>query len=214
MAEPTSSNRLFIWLSIPAVMLLGAVAFLLARPALAPRLEAFPDLAKLTAPPPPPVVEEAPVEATPEPEPEEPQRVPLTYEQIETMLAPLPEQVLTLIEDGRQEIRDKQYKSLGSSDRAQASRSQRFFQIWGRTWNNRLDRLVEVTPPMEDCRIHAALEPACVLLEDVYGLLREVPGIATVKDGRTIIDSAQQLVEDFLNPPEVEEEDEELVTEP
>jgi hypothetical protein len=206
MADPSRPPGLLTWGTTAAVIAAGALALYLVRGALLPRLEMLPDLAGRAAPEPPPPVE-TPV-AAPEPEPEEPPPPRLTYEQIETMLAPLPGRVLELIAEGREDLKAKEYRDMDSEDEVVASRSRRFFQTWGRTWLNRLGQLEKATPPWEDCRIHAALEPTCALLVRVYDLLRELPSVTATEDGTAILDSGEQVVEEFLNPPPPEEEGE------
>lgn len=207
MADSDRSPALLTWGMTAAVVVAGALALYAVRDALLPRLAFIPDLGNLNPPEPPPVVE-TPVEPEPEPEPEEPAGPQWTYEQIEAMLAPLPARVLELVAEGREDLESNEFKDLGSEDANLASRSRRFFQNWGRTWLNRLGQLEKDTPPWEECRLHAALEPACALLFEVYDLLREVPLVTSIEDGTTILASGEQMVEDFLNPPEAEEEGE------
>ncbi len=201
MKDPSDSGQLLGWGVTAAVILAGGLALYLARPALAPRLAALPDLASRPAPEEPPPVAEAPVEAA-EPEEEEPSGPQLTYEQIEEMLAPLPARVLELIAEGREELLD--FSGISSSDEAVAGRSRRFFRNWARTWNNRIAALEKNTPPREECEIHAALEPTCDMLAEAYAVLRTLPAVTEIEQGTEILDQGQQIVEDFLNPPEEE----------
>lgn len=210
MSDPSRPSGLLSWGTTAVVILAGALALYAVSGNLLPWIEALPDLAGEPPPPPPPVA--APVETAPEPEPEEPAGPQLTYEEIETLLAPLPARVLELIAEGREDMKAKEYADIDSEDELNAGRSRRFFQNWGRTWVNRLGQLEKATPPWEECRIHAALEPTCAMLARVYDLLRELPSVTSIEDGTTILDSGQKVVEDFLNPPE-EVEDEEAVGE-
>lgn len=206
MSDPPRPSGLLTWGTTAAVILGGAVALYAVRGALLPRIDALPDLAGRKAPALPPPVDEPP--AAPEPEPEEPAGPQFTYEQIETMLATLPARVLELIAEGREDLASKEFADIDSEDEVKASRSRRFFQNWGRTWGNRLGQLEKETPPWEECRIHAALEPACAMLVRVYDLLRELPSVTSIEDGMTILESGEKVVQDFLSPPEEEEGEE------
>ena len=202
MTSPPSSARLLAWGASAAVIVAGGLALYLASGALEPWLAALPDPG---APPPEPVIEATPP-PEPEPEPEEPPGPKLTYEEIEAMLETLPARVLELVAAGRREL--PEYREMESSDEAQASRGQRFFRNWGTTWSNRVGALEKETPPREECAVHAALEPACALLAEVYELLRTIPAVSRIEEGQQVLDEAQKRVEDFLNPPPEEEEGE------
>ncbi len=197
-------RNLVAWAATAAVIFAGGLALYLARGALAPRLASLPDFGSREVP-----IEDVPVEdvapAFAEPTAEEPSGPRLTYEEIEAALAPLPARVLELIADGRREL--PEYRAMSSRDETKAARGRRFFQTWGRTWSNRLAVLENDTPPLTECEVHAALEPACGMLAEAYGILRIVPGATKVADAQERLDQAQLVVETFLNPPEEEEED-------
>ena len=193
-------RHVFGWLGSLTVILVVALGLYLARGALLPRLDALPDLKPppVEAPPPPPPVEAAPVAVEPEPEP-------LTFTEMETMLAPLPRDVLDLVAAAREELQD--FGDLGAADKVKAERAQRFFLNWIRTWFNRLDQLEARTPPYEDCQIHAALEPGCAMLTRAYKTLRAVAASENLEVANARLDRAAEMVDLYLNPPPPEEED-------
>lgn len=194
-------RHVFGWLGSLAVILVVASALYLARGSLVPRLEALPDLAPPppeAPPPPPPPPEAAPVAVEPEPEP-------LTFAEMEAMLEPLPSDVLGLVASAREELQD--FGDLGVEDKVKAERAQRFFLIWIRTWFNRLDQLQERTPPFEECRVHAALEPGCAMLERAYKTLRAVAASENLEVATARLDRVEEMVDLYLNPPPPPEEE-------
>jgi len=182
-----------------ALIVVSGFALYLTRGALAPVIERVtPVVARgseqeTAAAEPEPVAEPpAPVEEAEE----EPSGPKLTYEEIETMLVPLPERLLALIGEGRSEL--PEFSALSSSDDFQARRIRSQWQNWGRIWRNRVGVVEGEMPPVEECRIHAGLEPTCAMLREAAGILRELPSAERIDEAREHLDRATAVIEDYL----------------
>lgn len=190
-------------LRIITVALIGVtgLAFFLTRATLAPILDrAVPVLARGIDPEPVAEPEAAPPEATAEEIEEEPSGPQLTYEEIETMLIPLPERLLALIGEGRGEL--PEYRELSSSDDFQARKFRNRWQSWGMIWGNRVKLIEDDMPPAEECRIHASLKPTCMMLEEAARILRTVPSAERIDEAQDHLDRAAAVIEDFLRAAE------------
>ncbi|MCP4658812.1 MAG: hypothetical protein GY856_25655 [bacterium] len=197
----TSSGSASPVLRIVTVALIGVSGFALylTRATLAPVLDRVaPVLARAAEEE--PVAEPEEPEAIAEPTQEEPSGPQLTYEEIETMLIPLPERLSALIGEGRSEL--PEFSELSSSDEFQARRIRSRWQNWGRIWGNRVGVVEGEMPPAEECRIHASLEPTCTMLEEAVEILRALPSAERIDEAREHLDRAAAVIEDFLRAAE------------
>lgn len=151
--------------------------------------------------------EEAPPEPLPETAPpaEEETGPRWTYVDVEAALAPLPENTLTLIAEGRGEL--GQFTGLTSKDETRALLIRNRWRLWGRIWHNRVAQIRKALPPLPECLIHAALEPTCRALDDSLTHLDRVPSADSVEAAEAHFAAAFQVVDELLNPPQEELED-------
>lgn len=203
MASPRQTKTLLAWGMSAALVLAGGSAFYLVRGALASDLDGL--LGGAEPEPSPPV--EAPVAVVPPPPPPPPEKPPLTYAEVEEMLAPLPEETLALIGEGQEEL--PEYEGLDSTEPQVAQRILFRWQAWGTTWRNRTGALKKRLPDTVDCERYVEMAPTCALLVRVMSHLDRVPEAATLEEAGEILEEARLELDTFLHPTEEEEAGEE-----
>lgn len=109
----------------------------------------------------------------------------------------------TLIEEGRDEIR--QFDERDGRNAQRAARAQRQWQSWGRIWLNRVAVVEKRLPPPEACAVHAAMDPACGWIRAALETARGLPETESTEAAEDLLDLAAGRLDNYLNPPEPEE---------
>ncbi|MEM7581846.1 MAG: hypothetical protein AAF560_00580 [Acidobacteriota bacterium] len=205
-SERPSSVTSAAW-TLTLVLILGAGGLLYGlRSWVAPALDRW--LPSLEAPQPVPVSDLPPPPVQDEPVAVEPEDPPWTYVDIESALMPLPAQTEDLIAAGLSELGELQ--GLDSSDETRALLARNRWRLWGRIWRNRVEKVRSQMPPLEDCAIHAALDPTCRAMAESLAVLGRVPDAQRLDDARQRFGEASQILEQLTEPeaePETESED-------
>ncbi len=161
---------------------------------------------------------EEPAQELPEPVPEpapvaEEESGPVwTFVDIEAAIGPLPESTDALIAEGRSEL--SQFTGLSSKDETRALLIRNRWRLWGRIWHNRVEQIRGAMPPLEECVIHAALEPICLALTESLASLDQVPSANSVAAAKDHFAEAARVLEELRNPPLEEELDDGNSAEP
>ncbi len=196
-SSTAETARRWIWM-VTVILILGAgwVLYVL-RASIAPALDDW--LPSLQRASPPPVIETLEVQQEPAVV-EEPAEPVWTYVEIETAIAPLPEAVDALITAGLKEL--PEFSGLDSSDETRVLLVRNRWGLWGRIWLNRVDQLESQMPPIQDCEIHAALEPTCRALVASLAALIQVPAADRLEAAKESFAEAAGILEALRNPPE------------
>lgn len=116
------------------------------------------------------------------------------------MLAALPETLLALTENGLTEVEN--YKDLGSDDPNKASRAERLWNGWTRTWRNRLRAIREdEMPSAEEMEFHPDHKPAMNFVGNMVLLLAKIPEAANYEDAKSELEAVKEQIEIYLTPP-------------
>ena len=192
-ASVAPSNAPGRLLSVALVVLVAGFFFLFRQPLdqHLPRL----DRPQVQAPETPTVSIEAPVPQ----QPAEPQIRVWAFQEMESALAPLPDQTAALIDAGREEIAG--FDDLDSEDEARRLRARSQWESWGPIWKNRVRAIREQVPPIDQCNRHVPLEPLCNTLASALQHLALVPLATNSEEALTSLDLAEQV----LFPPEEED---------
>jgi hypothetical protein len=173
-----------------ALVVVAGVVLFLARGALLPALDRWLPAPTREAPAPEP--ETVATEPAEPEEAEDPGPV-WTFTTVEEALDGLPERTEALIAEGREEL--PEFADLDSDDESRALLIRNRWQPWGRIWRNRVGVLRQQLPPLEECRVHAALEPTCNALAESFALLEEIPAAENVEAAEELLDRAAAVLE-------------------
>ncbi len=137
--------------------------------------------------------------ASPAPKSAEPERPAWAYVDIENALRPLPKATKVLVAEGLDEL--SEFSGLDSTNETRALLIRNRWRLWGRIWRNRVNQLEGRLPPLEDCEVHAALEPTCRALASSLAALQQVPEAEHLEAAKERFAQASETLEELLNPP-------------
>ncbi|MEM1201902.1 MAG: hypothetical protein AAGN66_01585 [Acidobacteriota bacterium] len=145
-------------------------------------------------------------EPPPAPKVAEPEAPAWTLLDVEAAVKQVGGDLEILVADGRSEVPEFRDMDSGKGTRAEVMRNR--WTSWGTIWRNRVGVARGQMPPMDDCAIHAAMEPACATLFGILDSLEEVPAAETTEGASEQLDAVAERVELFLRPPPEPEEEE------